>query len=121
MSALSSLLHKEIMRELAIEGEERRIGQEIFKTLRERTIALLCGYLRIQWEAKKTGVKFPEIYHDPDWCNAAIQILTYCSFDVQDDFLRATDDRRTDLVCAVLADGGVTGLDDHFYELPPLS
>lgn len=120
MTALATLLHKQNMRELSLEGREKALEKEIFNHHRNAMIRLLCSYIRLQWEAKQTGLQFKTEYHSADWCNAAVQILTYCEPELQAEWLNGDDSMRTRIVDAVLADEGVTAFDGHFYELPPL-
>lgn len=118
MSALAKLQHRRLMRRLVEEGEQRAQGQAIFTKMRNRYVALLCAYIRVRTDAKLNGTKLPEPYRDRDWCNAAVSILTLCPYEIQDEFLRADAETKDKFVQAVLEDGGVVDMADHFNELP---
>lgn len=120
MSALAKLLYQNSMREAAQEGDARDFARRFFIEWRDRYVASLCAYIRVYGSAEMHRITLPEPFRDRDWCNAAVQILTNCSEDIQDCFLRAGNSTKTAMVDAVLADGGVYDLNDHFQPLPVL-
>lgn len=118
MHALQKLLHRKTIEAMKEEGREREFGQALFTDWRDRYIALLCNHIRLSREAKGLGlteIPFPTI----DWCNAAVHLLTHGELELQDYFLRASMEEKSELVRAVIQDQGIEQLDGFFVELPP--
>lgn len=120
MSALEKIIRRQQTREEIEEGLDREIAEGVFKEWRDRYVAYLCAYIRTYAKAKEIGTPLPEPMHTPEWCNAAVHILTVAERGVQDRFLRSNLKHKSQMVQAVLDDGGVTDFNGRFVELPVL-
>lgn len=118
MQGLEKILNRERMSVLEREGQDRMLAEGIFTEWRDRYVANLCGYIRLCRQAKEDKLAVPDPYRSPQWCNAAVHILTHADLEIQDYFLRALPVRKDVIVAAVLSDGGITRLDGMFVELP---
>lgn len=120
MGEFSKLLWKYDSMEAAYEGRCRKAVREVFIEWRDHYTAELCSYLRLLNQAQMLGVPVQKPYRNREWCNAAVSILTVAPEDVQDRFLRAPEAAKDVMVQAVIDDDGLTDLNGHFHQLPPL-
>ena len=120
MGEFSKLLWKYDSMEAAFEGRARKVVKEVFVEWRDRYVAELCAYLRLYTQAQLLGVTLQKPYRNREWCNAAVSMLTVSPEEVQDRFLRAPEAAKDVMVQAVIDDDGLTDLNGHFRQLPPL-
>jgi hypothetical protein len=112
------------MASLAELGRDRQFAEGVFREWRDRYVATLCAWMRLHIEIEERNKSFPD--HDAitagepsrDWCNAAVHLLTVPGRDIQDEFLRADEATKSELVQAVLDDGGCENEFGHFVSLP---
>ena len=117
---VKKLIHRKYVEALKAEWIERKFGYGLFTDWRNKYIADLCRHIRLCWEAKNAGLKISEVYPSPEWCNAAVLILTHADPETQDYFLRSDLDAKDEFVEAVLQDRGIERFDGFFVQLPPL-
>ena len=91
---------------------------------RAMMIAAYCAQIRLWSEADRLNAfhkdtRWRPAPPRPEWCNAAVLLLSAAEDEVWRFYLAADPNVRNNLVIAVMTDGGIWR-GDHFSELPPL-
>jgi hypothetical protein len=124
MNSLPRLLQRHRMATLAELGRQREFAEGVFSEWRDKYVATLCAWMWLIYEIEQRNKLFPNDKPmdagEPSrsWCNAAVHLLTIPGRDIQDEFLRADEKKKNEMVSAVIADGGVENEFGHFVELP---
>lgn len=130
MSNFGQLISRLERAELAKESFQSQVASSVFEEQRDILIAAYCAMIRLHYEIRRRNSALPTFKpfvlekkrddEDPDWCNAAVHILTIADQSVQRFFLISDMQIKSKMTQAVIDDQGMCRTDGFFVELPPL-
>ncbi len=120
MGEFEKHFYREQRTQMAKMAVARELGEAIFTEWRDTYMAKLLNYIRTYRICQERGLTVHRKPPTPEWCNAAIHILSVSDVEIQDYFLRADPDLKDKLVQAVIDDDGINRNDGYFAPLPLL-